>query len=240
MNSKLTKEYTVPLSACDNTSGMSFAGIVDLFMDMATQHAKELNVGGDKLKEKNMFWVASKTMVKVHRSPVMHDRVVVSTWPEKPQNIRCNRFYTIEKQGDILVEGKNEWSVLSTDNMRPQKVSNIYPEDFVHLEDTVCDVPFSRPDMDFSECEEILSYKVASGDIDLSQHMNNVAYIRAFFSAFSCKEIEEMDLTSLEIIYRIQCFEGEVLSIRKRTSEDGMELGAVKEDGKCAAYLKLK
>ena len=69
--------------------------------------------------------------------------------------------------------------------------------------------------------------------------MNNVAYIRAVLSAFSCSELESMNITSLEVAYRAQCYEGEVLSIRKRIVDNGMEIGVVKEDGKTATTLSI-
>ncbi len=239
MKNKLEKSYIIPVSMCDNTAKLSYPGIFDIFMDMATDHAALLGVGGDALKEKKCFWVAAKTMVKITDRPRMLTEAKAVTWPEKPGNIRCNRYYTIEHNGNILVEGKTEWTILSLESGRPVKTADVYPSDIVHTEDVVCDIPFSRMSADFSDCDEILRHKVVSTDIDLSQHMNNVAYIRAFLSAFSCKEIEEMNIREMEITYRTQCFEGEELSLRMRRCDNSLEIGAVKEDGKCAAILRI-
>lgn len=237
---KLEKKYVIPVSICDNQAKLSYPGIFDIFMDMATDHAAQLGIGGNALKEKGCFWVATKTMVKIRRRAEMLSEATAVTWPEKPGNIRCNRYYTIEQDSEVIIEGKTEWTILSIESGRPVKTADVYPKDLVHLEDVVCDTPFSRVSADFSDCEEIASHKVVSTDIDLSQHMNNVAYIRAFLSAFSCKELEDMNITELEISYRTQCFEGETLSLRMRKSEDFTELGAVKEDGKCAAVLRIR
>ncbi len=239
MKNILVKEYTVPISACDNKGQISIAGIFDLFMDMATEHGASINLGMDDLAQKGCFWVAAKSRVQFACRPKMLQSVTVSSWPEKPGNIRYNRYYTIASGENVIVKGKTEWTILDIESMRPKKSSEVYPQGLEHLEEVVCPEPFRRIDTDFTDSEELLKYTVTSRDIDVSQHMNNVAYIRAVLSAFTCKEIEEMNISELEIAYRVQCYEGEVLSIRKRMAENGVEIGIVKKDGKTAAVLSL-
>ena len=239
MENILIKNYTVPVSACDNKGVLSVPGIFDLFMDMATEHGASINLGMDDLKKKGCFWVAEKSRVQFTRRPKMLERVVVSSWPEKPGNIRCNRYYTITSDEGVIIKGKSEWTILDMQTGRPKKSAEVYPTELVHREDVVCEEPFVRMNTDFTDAEEILSYTVTSRDIDVSQHMNNVAYIRAMLSAFSCKELESLDISELEIAYRVQCFEGEVLSIRRRNVEDGIEIGVVKEDGKTATVMQI-
>lgn len=239
MENKLSKNYTVVVSACDNNAQLSFTGIFNLFMDLATEHASILGVGSDALGEKNCFWVATKTKIRISRRPYMLEKVVASTWPEKPKNIRYNRYYTVCDESGVIVEGKTEWTILDMESGRPKKAADVYPQELEHPEDKVCDVPFERISADFTDCEEIARHTAVSQDIDLSKHMNNVAYIRAVLSAFSTKEIETMGIKEIEVAYRSQCFEGEVLSICKRDAEKALEIGVVKEDGATAAVLKF-
>lgn len=239
MENILIKNYTVPVSACDNKGILSIAGIFDLFMDMATEHGASINLGMDDLKKKGCFWVAAKSRVQISERPKMLQNVTVSSWPEKPGNIRCNRYYTVASDEGVIIKGKSEWTILDMHTLRPKKSAEVYPADLVHREEVVCEEPFVRMNTDFADAEEILSYTVTSRDIDVSQHMNNVAYIRAVLSAFSCKELEDMNITELEIAYKAQCYEGEVLSIRRRYTANGIELGVVKEDGKTATVMQI-
>lgn len=239
MENKLKSNYTVPISACDHTAALSFTGIFNLFMDLATEHAAILGIGNDSLRDKNCFWVAAKSKINIKRRPKMLEQVISSTWPEEPKAIRYNRYYTVEDEKGIIIEGKTEWTILDCVSGRPRKSSDVYPADLEHLTDTVCTEPFTRFNTNFEDCQELCKHTVVSADIDLSQHMNNVAYIRAVLCAFSCEEIVKMNISSVEIAYRLQCYEGEVLSIRRRNTEDGMEIGVIKADGTCGAVLKL-
>lgn len=236
---KITRNYKVPVSACDHEGKLSFVGIFNIFMDIATEHASMLHIGNDVLLKNNCFWVAAKTRVKAIRRPVINEETQISTWPEKPGNIRCNRYCTLSDDSGVIVEAKTEWTIVDGATGRPMKTKDIYPEGLVHLDDVVCPGPFERFKTDFSACEEVGTHKVVSADIDMSKHMNNVAYIRMVLSVFTCEELRKMNLSEVEVVYRAQCYEGEMLSIRRSKVTNGLEIGVLKEDDTCGAIIKL-
>ncbi len=170
----------------------------------------------------------------------MLSEVTLSTWPEQPSRIRCNRYYTLCDKQEVLIEGKNEWAMLEVSSERPRKIADAYPQELEHLEDTACDTPFSRPNDDFTSCEKIADFKVNSSNIDASRHMNNVEYLRAVFGLFSCAELEQIKISEVEVFYRAQCYENENLQIFKRFTDTGMEIGIVKENGKTACIVVIK
>lgn len=235
-----TEKINVPSSACDYTGSLGFVGAFNLFMDLATKHAAILGVGSNVLREKNCFWVAAKSRIRFLRKPRMMEDVTASTWPEKPKTIRFNRYYTVADNSGVIVEGKTEWAILDMESGRPLKAADVYPQDIQHPEDTVCNEPFARINADFAGCRELCKHKILSADIDLSRHMNNVAYIRAVLSAFTCEELEKMNINEIEIAYRQQCYEGEMLSICRRDAEDGVGIGVIKPDGNCGAVLRIR
>ena len=239
MENRLERQIKIPMSICDNTNRISLDGIVDLFMDYATEHGDSIGVGRDVLAARNLIWVAAKTKIKINRRPENLETVNVATWPETPGRIRFNRYYSLTQNGQYLVEGKTEWAILDLTNGRPHKLDEMYPVDMEHHPEVVCDTPFTRMSTDFDDCEVLKTYTVSSNDIDISQHMNNVAYIRAVLGCFSCKEIEDMNITEFEAVYRSQCFEGENLTFKKRVTENGMEIGIIKEDGSTATVIRL-
>ncbi len=239
MELRFDKEYVLPCYVCDNTSLISLDGIVDLFMDMATEHASKMNLGMDELALKGCFWVISKTKLVIKRRPRILEKVTLSTWPQKPSTIRYNRFYGISDGEGFIVEGKSEWTILDKETFKPIRSSQVYPQDIIHSEKTICDVPFCRLPNDFSDSQVLRTYKVSSTDIDMSQHMNNVAYIRAMLGSLSTREIEDMNVRELEIAYKVQCFEGEEVTVRRMDVEGGTDLAVVKSDGTTASVMRL-
>ena len=240
MNSKLDKQMKILTSMCDNNSKLSIPAVFSLFMDLATEHGNEIGVGADKLSPKGLFWVTAKTKIKIHRSPEVLEEITASTWPEKPGRIRCNRYYTLKKDGKLLAEGKTEWAIIDINSGRPCRPSEVYPKDIIHIEDTVCDEPFSKISEDFDGCPIIDTYKVRSTDIDLGQHLNNAVYSRILFGAFSCDDLSKMDISEVEIHFRNQCYEGENIKILLRKNDSSFEIGMLKEDGTVAATALIR
>jgi len=239
MRNRLEKQIKIPISWCDNHSQLNICGIFNLFMDLATEHGDEIGLGMDRLAQKGLFWVASKTKVKINSSPKMLDDVYTATWPEKPGRIRCNRYYYIKNNSIMLVEGKTEWVMVEAENGRPAKIDGAYPAELEHCSDVVCEEPFCRLSTNFDDCEELAEYTVCSTDIDVSQHMNNVAYIRAVLGCFSTNEIDAMNICEIDVSYRLQCYEGEKLSFRIKHEENCREIGIIKEDGTTACVMRF-
>lgn len=239
MQNKLEKDFLVLTSMCDDTARLSVPAVFSVFMDLATEHAQTLGCGGDALSERGLFWLVVRTKINIVNRPPLMRALRAATWPEEAGRARCTRYYSLS-DGKFLVEGKTEWAVADIESGRPQRVDSVYPEGMAFCEDKVCEEPFSRVSADFSDAEQFATYTVRSTDIDLAHHMNNAAYIRALFGAFSCKELEEMNIRSVEIAYRIPCFEGDELAFLKRPTENGLEIGILRADGTTAATVILK
>ena len=239
MKNIFNKSIKIPLSQCDNTSRLNITGVFNIIMDLATEHGDELGLGMQALAEKGLFWVASKTKIKIHNRPKFFTTIDATTWPEKPNRIRCNRYYSIKDADQLIIEGKTEWVMLEIDSGRPAKIDGAYPVDMEHCTDVVCEAPFCRLSTNFENCEKLGEYTVCSTDIDVSQHMNNVAYIRAVLGCFSCKELDEMNITEIDVAYRVQCFEGEKLTFLIKKEESCCEIGIIKEDSSTACVIRL-
>ncbi|MBQ7965067.1 MAG: hypothetical protein IJ331_03180 [Ruminococcus sp.] len=239
MKNKMERELFVPLSHCDNTSRLSVPFMFNLFMDIATDHANELHLSSKDLGE-NMFWLATRTKVIVNRRPEMSEKVTLATWPEKAVRVRANRHYTISDEQGVAIAGKTEWAVINTQSGKLQRLNDIYGEDFDFCEDVSCEESYARVKDNFDDAEIFAEYTIRSTDIDVGQHMNNAAYVRALFSLFSCKELEKSSVREIDITYKNQSFEGETLTIKVREAEDGaFEYGMIKPDSTVAAVVRI-
>ena len=240
MECKMRKDITVGLSTCDHTGTLAVPHLFSLFMDLASEHGDAIGLGMDALSRHGLFWLTVKTKIRITRRPRLLERITADTWPEKPGRIRCNRFYRLtDGRGELLAEGKTEWTMLEVATGRLAPLSAAYPPELEHCEDVVCDAPYARIGDDFADAPEIAVYTVRSADIDVGRHMNNAAYVHALFGSLSCTEREAITVREADVHFRTPCFEGERLSVRRRDMEDGMEFGIVREDGKTAAAFRL-
>lgn len=239
MSCKLEREQLIHTSMCDNTSKLGIPNIFSLFMDLACEHGAQINLGADDLAKKDLIWLTVRTKIEILRRPEMQSTVIAESWPEKPGSIRCNRYYKLSDEDGVLVTGKSEWAMLNIKTGRLSKIADAYPAHLDHCPDTVCAEPFSNISKDFSNNEILENYTVRSTDIDLAQHMNNAAYLKMVFGAFSCKELEQMNIKGVEISFRSPCFEGDNLILRQRKADNGIEIGIFRPDDTLAATVKI-
>lgn len=239
MKSKLSKPVKILPSMCDNTSKLSIPAIFSLFMDLASEHGTEMGLGADELSKQGLFWLTVRTKVQIFDRPQMIDEALAETWPEEPGRVRTNRYYSVSVNGKLSAVGKTEWAIIETESGRLKKIAEVYPDGMEYCTNKVCDEPFARLSEDFTDCEILDTYKVKSTDIDLGQHMNNAAYIRVLFGAFSCEELEKMNVREADIAFRTPCYEGDVLTVRYRKADGGIELGVINSEGKTAAVARF-
>lgn len=238
MTAILSKQLPVPLSLCDHTARLSFYGAVAQCMDIAADHAEQLDLGSHALSKQHRFWLAVRTKIRFTRRPKLSEEVTLSTWPQVPARARCVRQYAIEAQGERIMSGKTEWAMMDLASGKLCDVSAVYG-DIDFCTDEGCTDAFSRVSEGFEPQQCIGQYTVSSADIDLGHHMNNTAYVRALFSMFTCAQLDEMDLHEAEFVYRAPCFEGETLQVFVRKVPQGIEAAFVKQDGKAAMLARL-
>lgn len=238
MNNKFVKNTNVPLSLCDSEAKLSITSMFTLFMDIATEHADELNLSSDDLGE-NKFWIAVRTKIKINSRPRLSDKVTLATWPQEPVRVRANRHYTISDDNGIMIGGKTEWTVVDVESSKLQRIGDVYPDGFTFSEELAVEESFSRMDADFSEATNVAEYLIKSTDIDLVGHMNNAAYIRALMGIFTCEQLKTTPVSEIEIVYRAQSYEGEILTIKERKTEEVTDYGMIKPDGTVAAIVRI-
>ena len=239
MENRLKREMQVQLSQSDNQGLMSVYGAFSLFMDMAAEHGGHIGMGMDTLGKKGLIWLVSKTKLKIHRRPRAFSNITAYSWPAGYNKIRSDRLYKMEQNGQLVMEAKNEWAIFHRETGKLHRMEEVFPQDMEFWPEVVCEGPYNKIKDDFDDCEVIGTYKVVSTDLDTSQHMNNVQYIRVVLGAFTSAQLAEMDIAEVDISYKKQCYEGELLTLKKKNVENGFEIGIIKEDGTAGALAKI-
>lgn len=236
------KEIILAPSRCDASSRLSLHSIFVLFQDSASEHAETLGIGGDRMTEKGLFWLTVRTRIKVHTRPHMMQRLQLKTWlgAFEPGDLRTFRYYTLHCGETLVAEGKTEWTVFRLEDQAVVRIREAGMPDVEILPDVVCPEPFSRFRPVFDEADPAAEHVVRPSDVDMGQHMNNTAYVRAILDTFTVEELKNMDAKELEIAFRQPCFGGETLTIRRKETENGWQFAVLRPDGKPAALAQLR
>ena len=217
-------------SMADAGGRLGIPNTFGLFMDIASIHAGLLGCGLNAMSRRGLFWLTVKTQIVFFDRPMVMERVSARTWPESPGKIRCNRSYELRRGEEILVAGKTEWAVMDLRTKQLSPLSEIYPSELSFDLPLAVPDPYARIRDTEDDWQPFADYRVRSTDIDLGGHMNNAAYPRALFGAFSTEELEAMQARSIDLIFRAPCYEGEELTFYKKESEGVTDLRVARGD----------
>ena len=228
-------------SMCDENSLMSIPAMLDAVQDISGIHAYEIGISGPDLEEKGIFWIVSKLKLRILRRPAENEKLTLSTWIQKPDRASTERDCSFKKGDELLAYSRCIWAALRRDNGRIAQMNSFYPDSTFDIP-RPDEEPFARTGRDFTDAEEIGRYTIRSVDIDRGGHMNNVNYVRTMLGCFSCDELRSLDIQSLDMQFLHQCYEGETVSIRKRSTAEGFETGILSGEGVTAftAAVKIK
>ena len=217
-------------SLADHSGRLSIPGAFRLFQDIASAHAEELGAGYYDLLKKDLFWLTVKTKLIFHSRPEMGQPVTLRTWPEVPGKLRCCRSYELECGGELLISGRTEWAIMNFVKQRLHSPQDIYPEGLAFREGAAVSDPFARIPEQFDEYEHYASYTVPSTDIDIGNHMNNVAYVTALAGSFSTAEWDRLPKHSVDVLFRSSCYEGDRLDLSRKDTDGTVQIRFARGD----------
>jgi len=202
------------------------------------QHAEVLGVGSSVMAKKGEFWLTVHTRVDLFERAYLMDELTVRTWAEacSERDVRTYRSYTLSRGEAVIARGKTAWAILGPEQKIIRFGDSGFPKDYPFPAETAIPEKLQRFHEKFEDADLFSHYAVRSTDIDLGHHMNNVAYVRLLLDCFSAKELASGNIQSVELHYSTPCFEGEALTVYKKSLDDGTcRIGIVKPDGKTAS-----
>lgn len=241
--SKYSRDMEVMPSACDYSGRLGVYDTFSLFMDIAAEHANLIGMGQPTMFGNGMFWLTVKTRIRFHERPFMMTGLTASTWPAKPTSFRSDRFYRLEHGGALVAEGCTEWAVMNLKDGSLVRVADLFPKDFQFSDDRVSFEGFPRVSPDFEGCDARGSVTVMSSDVDLGNHMNNAAYVRAMLGNYSTAQLKDMHIKEMSVVFKSSAHEGDRLSMPERIiqTDEGrtIETALLFPDGKPAVLAQI-
>lgn len=212
-----TRKFYLRASDFDRYDKITPRAILELFQDVAGNHAENMGIGFNALLEKNLMWVIVRTKFTIIKPLRRYSEVVVKTWPLKPQRLIFRREYLIlDESGEIAVRGSADWMIIDSNTRSLASCNDIYPQDAVYSEELALDEKL-RKIRDVEGTVSTLEVIPKFNDIDLNGHVNNTKY-----ADFAINTINPSDreIVSFQIDYHKEVLNGEQLKLTAVTSDE--------------------
>ena len=201
MNPIFEKEYTLRAGDFDKFDRLHPAAVLDLFQDVAGQHADLLGIGYDTLLKRSLMWVLVRVKFRFLAPAHRYQTVVVKTWPLEPRRLSHRREYCIEDEnGERLVEGSSEWVVMDSVERKLRWTPTLYPMDFEFHTELMCEQRLDRIQHHLPQTKSAYVVRAGFSDLDINEHVNNVKYANYVMDAINPAREEEIE--SFQVDYR--------------------------------------
>ena len=122
-----TSNRTISSAYLDSSLRLGPAQAVLMIQDNLTECYHMLDIDGIVYKERyNAFWVFTKTKVHFNRRPAWREKITASTFPINNAALRTHLNTVLkDSNGENVVVANQEACVLSFENHRPLKLTNL-------------------------------------------------------------------------------------------------------------------
>ncbi|MDE7394745.1 MAG: hypothetical protein K2M95_01330, partial [Clostridiales bacterium] len=197
------------------------SAILTYFQNAAVAHADLLGIGYEPMKAKNLCWVLKRLSAVIEKSPVLGEKITVTTLPHKPGIADVMRDYIITNaNGECLIRGTSRWCVLDTVSMAVRRCAPMfsYADDQYTPEFTVENGNPQLPEWDGIEAQTGCSFdgRVLLTDLDYNAHMNNVRYADAVINGCDFDFYATHTIRALDFNFLAQMRVGDTYTVRRK------------------------
>ena len=218
------KETTVSSAFTDSTSQLGIAQTCYLLQDGFTECLGDMGYDGITVRKKyNACWVVTKSKIQFIRRPVWNEKIVVTSYPNGNSGVRTHVVTEIaDKRGERLVQAVQELCVIDLSTHKLMRLSKLdFPKEGFPRGGSLSlpGVPNGAPDPQvdaFNETGTQYQQKIYSQHIDMSNHVNNVEYIKMALNLFPTTTFRTHDITFMESSFLDECPEGSLLTMTRQ------------------------
>ena len=235
---KLEKICEVRANDFDMNEQFRVCSILDYFQDIAGKHATLLNVGYDKMIEKNYYWILMKTKFEIINNPKSESEIKLVTWPSDEGKLDFIRDYEIRDiNNNLLIKGASQWVVIDSNSRRIVRSADINLP-YLKLEENYIKTKFEKINiLKLEEYDFKYQYKTVNYDLDRNLHVNNTSYARVIFDGLDFKYAK--NILEFEINYIKESTLNEDLDIYYKV-ENNVKLGLIVGNNINRVSFKIK
>ncbi|KAJ4728457.1 Acyl-[acyl-carrier-protein] hydrolase [Melia azedarach] len=202
--------------------------IANLLQEVGCNHAQSVGFSTDgfatttTMRKLHLIWVTARMHIEIYRYPAWSDVVEIETWCQSEGKIGTRRDWILKDYatGQIIGRATSKWVMMNQDTRRLQKVSDDVREEYL----VFCpqELRLAFPEENNSSSRKIskledpaqysrLGLMPRRADLDMNQHVNNVAYIGWVLESMPQDIIDTHELQTITLDYRRECQQDDIV-----------------------------
>lgn len=238
-----TVTYRLSAAQCNAQRELAPAQLVQHIIEVATEHADQLDVGFKRLQQDGNLWVLSRISFEVKRYPRLLEEFSLTTWIESYNRHFSERNFELKGDNDeVLGYARTIWVAINAESRRPADLSGI-----AHIASTVSDkpCPMTRPTRirPVDPPQIVHNYQFVVSDIDFNRHVNSARYVDLVLNQINLPTYDQFFLSRFEIEYKHEAHFGDEVDVCSTFTDSDTMVSSIEfsdtEQPICCSRLKL-
>ncbi|GAV70725.1 Acyl-ACP_TE domain-containing protein [Cephalotus follicularis] len=196
--------------------------IANLLQEVSCNHIQSLGFSTDGfatfniMRKLHLIWVTTHMRIEIYKYPAWGDVIEMETWYQREGKVEARRDWILRDyaNGQVIGRATSNFVMMNQDTRRLQKVGDdVWNELLVFCPKTV---RLAFPEENNSSLKKIpklgdpaqyarLGLMPRRADLDMNQHVNNVAYIGWVLESMPQETIDTHELQTITLNYRREC-----------------------------------
>ena len=147
---KYVKEYSLRSYECDRNKRLRLVTLMNIFQDIADEHATHMGLGIAYCLEQGFAWVGSNYHIFIEQKPKIHEKIKLMTWPAEAKRLAAIRdFELFGEDGKSLIKAASQWVLINIESKRPVPLLENLPQ-YEALNENIVAPEFAKlPDLEY-------------------------------------------------------------------------------------------
>lgn len=221
---KYTEEHKVVYYETNVTGRLNIGNLVDLCMLTSTDQCAYLGISEERLDEMGYGWIISQNIIDVHRLPVEHEKVSISTQALSYNRYFCYRdFIMKDSDGVEIVKMHTVFCLMDKKKRKIVRIQDEIVAPFKAEYTTKVERLPVPPVISSKEVEFSQKYRVRFMDIDNNQHVNNVHYFDWMIDTLPEDFLRTHEVKQFNIVYKNEVRYGDTVDSLSQVDLDNCE-----------------
>ena len=235
---KFRYDFYVDYSRVDNLARLSLDSIFQFTQIAVTEYFKSIGFDNRTMKIKyNYAWVFTKVKAIINSIPYWDSNIYAKCYVTNIKPVKADLetvFY--DTNNNMLFAIKDEMCVIDLESRKIRKLSD-FGFDKTEIHESIIDGSYEA--IDTSNLVKYDSLKVKFCDIDVTNHVNNVSYIRFIMNSLGVEFLNNNDITSMDFKYHKESRINEELELYKNSYDNTLDI-LIKRNNDDIFSIKIK
>ena len=221
MGQRYEKNYMVNHFDLDKNSILKPTTLLNFLQDISTTHFDEKTASVEP-GVLDGIWMILEWHVKLHQMITNAQMIRLITEPTYFRKFIAYRRYWIEDEnGTVIGQGMSKWAYVNPVTRRQSNLPSLLNRVFDVSEsaEKPSKIEFESFHKDSIVYENLTKRETVYSDIDVNQHVNNVAYVRWALDSLSRDFLDAYSLFEMKISFKKEVLQGEQVSLVTKIKE---------------------